>query len=176
MRKTVAGRLIPATWRRLKPSHSEELTVGHIALAPSMSLAEARHGEPAQDGCSRLDLHLVGARAFSAMDCPGIRIDRETVRPRRSGHPSERQASHAPKQTPAPIGTGVSGGLALRAEVCYAWGCGPDRLRKPSSLRARTGCWSLRIALASTWRTRSRVTLKMRPTSSSVYVYPSPMP
>jgi hypothetical protein len=25
--------------------------------------------------------------------------------------------------------------------------------RKPSSLRERTGCWSLRMALASTWRT-----------------------
>ena len=45
-----------------------------------------------------------------------------------------------------------------------------------SKKRARTGCWSLRIAFASTWRTRSRVTLKIRPTSSSVYVYPSPMP
>jgi len=43
-----------------------------------------------------------------------------------------------------------------------------EPLRKPSSLRARTGCWSLRMALASTCRTRSRVTLKIRPTSSSV--------
>src|SRR5262245_11279926 len=40
--------------------------------------------------------------------------------------------------------------------------------RKPSSCRLRTGCCSLRTALASIWRTRSRVTLKMRPTSSSV--------
>ncbi|GEM_PF-2576218 len=42
--------------------------------------------------------------------------------------------------------------------------------RNPSSLRARTGCWSLRMAFASTCRTRSRVTLKIFPTSSSVYV------
>jgi hypothetical protein len=40
--------------------------------------------------------------------------------------------------------------------------------RNPSSFRDRTGCWSLRMALASTWRTRSRVTLKILPTSSSV--------
>jgi len=40
--------------------------------------------------------------------------------------------------------------------------------RKPWSLRARTGCCSLRMALASTCRTRSRVTLKILPTSSSV--------
>ena len=40
--------------------------------------------------------------------------------------------------------------------------------RKPSSLRERTGCWSLRMALASTCLTRSRVTLKILPTSSSV--------
>ena len=39
---------------------------------------------------------------------------------------------------------------------------------KPASLRLRTGCCSLRMALASTWRTRSRVTLKIRPTSSRV--------
>ena len=43
-----------------------------------------------------------------------------------------------------------------------------SRSKKPSSLRARTGCCSLRMALASTWRTRSRVTLKILPTSSSV--------
>jgi hypothetical protein len=52
-------------------------------------------------------------------------------------------------------------------------GCGQETpwgetSRKPSSLRARTGCCSLRMALASTWRTRSRVTLKILPTSSSV--------
>jgi len=40
--------------------------------------------------------------------------------------------------------------------------------KKPSNFLARTGCCNLRIALASTWRTRSRVTLKIRPTSSSV--------
>src|SRR5438067_1550725 len=40
--------------------------------------------------------------------------------------------------------------------------------RKPSSCRLRTGCCSLRTAFASIWRTRSRVTLKMRPTSSRV--------
>ena len=40
--------------------------------------------------------------------------------------------------------------------------------RKPLSCLARTGCCSLRTALASICRTRSRVTLKMRPTSSRV--------
>ena len=40
--------------------------------------------------------------------------------------------------------------------------------RKLASWRARTGWRSLRTALASIWRTRSRVTRKMRPTSSSV--------
>ena len=44
----------------------------------------------------------------------------------------------------------------------------PVLSRKPSSCRLRTGCCSLRTALASIWRTRSRVTLKIRPTSSSV--------
>ncbi len=39
---------------------------------------------------------------------------------------------------------------------------------KPSSLRALTGCWSLRMAFASTCLTRSRVTLKILPTSSNV--------
>src|SRR5579862_8362724 len=36
-----------------------------------------------------------------------------------------------------------------------------DSSRNPSSLRLRTGCWSLRRALASIWRTRSRVTLNL---------------
>ena len=60
--------------------------------------------------------------------------------------------------------------------LAFLFGEGPppppplDISRNPCSLRARTGCWSLRIALASTWRTRSRVTLKILPTSSSVYV------
>jgi hypothetical protein len=40
--------------------------------------------------------------------------------------------------------------------------------KNPSSFRARTGCCNLRMAFASTCRTRSRVTLKIRPTSSSV--------
>ena len=44
----------------------------------------------------------------------------------------------------------------------------PVLSRKPSSCRLRTGCCSLRTALASIWRTRSRVTLKIRPTSSRV--------
>jgi len=39
---------------------------------------------------------------------------------------------------------------------------------KPSSLRDRTGCCSFLIAFASTCLTRSRVTLKILPTSSSV--------
>ena len=40
--------------------------------------------------------------------------------------------------------------------------------RKLASWRARTGWRNLRTALASIWRTRSRVTRKMRPTSSRV--------
>ena len=40
--------------------------------------------------------------------------------------------------------------------------------RKPSSLRALTGCCNFRMAFASTCLTRSRVTLKILPTSSSV--------
>ena len=40
--------------------------------------------------------------------------------------------------------------------------------RKPTSSWLRLGCWSLRTALASICRMRSRVTLKMCPTSSSV--------
>ncbi len=42
------------------------------------------------------------------------------------------------------------------------------RSKKPDSLRERTGCCSLRTALASICRTRSRVTEKILPTSSSV--------
>ena len=38
--------------------------------------------------------------------------------------------------------------------------------RKPTNSWLRLGCWSLRTALASIWRMRSRVTLKMWPTSS----------
>jgi len=38
-----------------------------------------------------------------------------------------------------------------------------------SRYRLRTGCCSFATALASICRTRSRVTLKIRPTSSSVY-------
>ena len=41
-------------------------------------------------------------------------------------------------------------------------------VRNVSSCFDRTGCWSFFTALASIWRTRSRVTRKMRPTSSSV--------
>ena len=42
------------------------------------------------------------------------------------------------------------------------------RSRNPANCPLRTGCWSLRTALASICRTRSRVTLKIRPTSSRV--------
>ena len=64
----------------------------------------------------------------------------------------------------------------VRIDSCQFDDTGERLSRKPSSFRARTGCCSLRMALASTCRTRSRVTLKILPTSSSVYVYPSPMP
>ena len=40
--------------------------------------------------------------------------------------------------------------------------------RNPKSFRDRVGCWSLRTALASICRTRSRVTEKILPTSSRV--------
>ncbi len=51
---------------------------------------------------------------------------------------------------------------------CHMEATGVTLSRNPSSFRDRTGCWSLRIAFASTCRTRSRVTLKILPTSSSV--------
>ena len=61
--------------------------------------------------------------------------------------------------------------------------CGSDRpdqpatrSTNPASCWLRTGCCSLRTALASICLTLSRVTLKIRPTSSRVYVYPSPRP
>ena len=50
--------------------------------------------------------------------------------------------------------------------IVYALSARPST--KPSSLRLRTGCWSLRMAFASICRTRSRVTLKILPTSSNV--------
>ena len=65
--------------------------------------------------------------------------------------PDQKKTAGRPKAT---------GGLRIGGQ--------PVLSRKPSSCRLRTGCWSLRTALASIWRTRSRVTLKMRPTSSSV--------
>ena len=46
-------------------------------------------------------------------------------------------------------------------------GCN-SQSRNPTSSWLRLGCCSLRTALASIWRIRSRVTLKMWPTSSSV--------
>ena len=46
--------------------------------------------------------------------------------------------------------------------------CYSAPVRNVSSCFDRTGCWSFFTALASIWRTRSRVTRKMRPTSSSV--------
>ena len=42
------------------------------------------------------------------------------------------------------------------------------RSRKPANCWLRTGCCSFLTALASIWRTRSRVTLNIRPTSSRV--------
>ncbi len=44
----------------------------------------------------------------------------------------------------------------------------PDQSRNPDSSWLRLGCCNLRTALASIWRIRSRVTLNMWPTSSSV--------
>src|SRR5688500_5366759 len=48
--------------------------------------------------------------------------------------------------------------------------------RKLRSLRERLGCLSLRSALASIWRMRSRVTENCWPTSSSVWSVFMPMP
>ena len=48
--------------------------------------------------------------------------------------------------------------------------------RKLRSLRLRLGCFSLRSALASIWRMRSRVTENCWPTSSSVWSVFMPMP
>ena len=61
-------------------------------------------------------------------------------------------------------GFGVSKTITAFPVQCLA----PSR--NPSSIRLRTGCCSFRTALASICRTRSRVTLKIRPTSSRVYV------
>ena len=58
----------------------------------------------------------------------------------------------------------TAGRLSDRRLVAGSTGTLEEALELP----ARTGCWSLRMALASIWRTRSRVTLKIRPTSSSV--------
>ena len=69
---------------------------------------------------------------------------------------SGRRPSRAQKKTAGRLATGGW------------WPVQPVLSRKPSSCRLRTGCWSLRTALASIWRTRSRVTLKIRPTSSRV--------
>src|SRR5205814_1283476 len=65
-------------------------------------------------------------------------------------------------------GTPVPRGRALNKKTAGPFGpavaCHFRMLpsRKPSSCRLRTGCCSLRTALASICRTRSRVTLKMR--------------
>ena len=77
------------------------------------------------------------------------------------------KAAHEKKHKPSPMPLFVSQNTVHRGILtvhAVLWSI------KPSSFRARTGCWSLRIALASTCRTRSRVTLKILPTSSSVYV------
>jgi len=52
------------------PAIFEEETVGHVAWAASMSLVEAGHGEPTQDGSGGLDWHVVGAGLFPAVDSP----------------------------------------------------------------------------------------------------------
>ena len=59
----------------------------------------------------------------------------------------------------------------LRRNVAGCERLKPEQLpqsKNPDSSWLRLGCWSLRTALASIWRIRSRVTLKMCPTSSSV--------
>ena len=74
----------------------------------------------------------------------------------------------APRQLRAP--SLVSSSISAHSAFAGASSRSPNRLpsTNPRSLRLRTGCWSFLIALASTWRTRSRVTLKILPTSSSV--------
>src|SRR5690606_31150626 len=58
---------------------------------------------------------------------------------------------------------GRGGTAATRAR-----GAGAYESRKVLRARLREGCRSLRSAFASIWRTRSRVTSKSAPTSSSV--------
>src|SRR4030095_2528656 len=52
----------------------------------------------------------------------------------------------------------------------------PEFSRKARSFWLREGCRSLRSALDSIWRSRSRVTAKDCPTSSRVFSLPSPTP
>ena len=54
--------------------------------------------------------------------------------------------------------------------------CGFYYSIRPFSSAKHLRLWSLRMALASIWRTRSRVTPKSRPTSSSVRGRPSSRP
>ena len=62
--------------------------------------------------------------------------------------------------------TGVTVVSDLHAVVAISTGSGVSR--KPCKWRTRVGCRSLRSALASIWRMRSRVTLYILPISSSV--------
>jgi hypothetical protein len=78
----------------------------------------------------------------------------------KSGH--EQQEAHPLRRV----------GFFVVNEECSAMrDCGARRWvqsRNPTNSWLREGCWSLRTAFASIWRMRSRVTLKICPTSSSV--------
>ena len=64
------------------------------------------------------------------------------------------------------VATAEGGYSASSALAAAAAAANPSR--NPLSCLLRTGCCSLRTAFASICRTRSRVTLKIRPTSSRV--------
>ena len=80
------------------------------------------------------------------------------------------------RMCPSPFGRGETfracaytfSGVGKRERLRGASGAAIGRSTNGASCRARLGCCSVRSALLSIWRTRSRVTEKILPTSSSV--------
>src|SRR6516225_1412726 len=121
-------------------------------------------------------LHLPEARREDARR--RVNLDRDLVVSlwplREQGEPFARHGRARPSTSSVPGGAkDVDARHNRRAEATEDES---QLSRKLRSFRLRLGCFSLRSALASIWRMRSRVTENCWPTSSSVWSVFMPMP
>jgi len=165
----------PGAWRSRQPGRAGAFQCGSIRFRHRGSLAACyrQHRRRIRQHRRRRDKRENSKRIrFEYWHTPRDPITRRRPAPTPKSPPHgthlKEEGRPASKQDVPFIHSKLLRVLRVSAVNC------PNRYRatlpgkNPSSFRALTGCCSFRIAFASIWRTRSRVTLKIRPTSSRV--------